>query len=176
MKPKFVITFAGVPGSCKTPIVNHLSPVFDLPVFNNDQLRFEIREDLMINSINIPKVLKQYNIRVKKIRNEILSSGKSIILDSSVDRKWPELKEELIEHEYTWFLISIDFSVKFMTELYVSTGRLRAVEELQAYDKQHQEFLLKYSQDVGLNLKDKDFINRAQICIDAIRQFVDTHN
>jgi len=173
---KLVITFAGVPGSSKSPIINHLSPTFDLPVFSNDQLRFEIREDLHIDAITIPKALKLYKTKVKQIRNDILSSGKSVILDGSVDRKWPELKAELVENGYTWFLISNDYSVEFMTNLYVSTGRLWAVEELDAYDKQHKAFLAKYSSDVNLHLADEDFIDRVRICKEAISKFMGTQD
>ena len=172
MKSKFIITFAGVPGSSKSPIINHLSSTFNLPVFSNDQLRHEVNEDLMVSDINIPKALREFEFRRKKMQDEILSFDRSVIFDKSVDRRWSELKESLFKYGYDCFLISLDFSVEFMTKLYTSTGRLWAVEELPAYNKQHQEFLAKYSGDVSLRLQDKDFINRVKICEEALKQFM----
>jgi hypothetical protein len=169
---KFVIAFAGVPDSSKTTIINHLSPTFGLPVFGNDQLRYEVKEDLMVNDINVPQALEQYNTRVEKERLKILEFGKSIIFDCSVDRRWAEYKELLSKTGYSWFLISLDFSKEFMAKLYTATGLNWAAEELDAYHKQHQDFLAKFADDASLHLTDKDFQNRVQICVDAVSQFI----
>jgi nicotinamide riboside kinase len=169
---KFVVCFAGVPGSSKTTIINHLSTQFRLPVFSNDQLRYEIKEELMVDDINVPEALERYNKRVKEIRNKILSSGTSFAYDCSVDRKWATLKAELSQYEYGYFLISLDFSKEFMAKMYKATGSLWTIEDLEAYYKQHQDFLTVYGQDASLHLADKDFINRVQICLDAVKKFV----
>jgi len=39
---KYIVAFAGVVGSSKTPISNYLSGVFGLPVFNADAVRSEV--------------------------------------------------------------------------------------------------------------------------------------
>lgn len=169
---KFVICFGGVPGSSKSPIINHLSPLLNLPVFSNDQLRYEIREDLGVNSILKPEALSMYDKRVKEMRNNILASGTSFIYDCSVDRKWPELKEELKQYGYKWFVISLDFSKSFMTKLYESTGRLNAIEELDIYNKHHQDFIKEYDDDIFLHLTDENFAKRVQICLAAVETFV----
>jgi hypothetical protein len=176
MKKKFAITYAGVPGSSKSPISNQLSPKFKLPIFNNDQLRYEIRENLMVNSINVPEALNEYNQQVKEIRQNILKSGTNIIFDSSVDRKWSELKEELIRYKYEWFIISFDYSKDFMANLYTLTGRKWALDKLNAYFKQHTDFLTKYKDDISLHLTDKDFNNRIQICINAVNEYITSDN
>jgi len=41
-KEKFVILFAGAVGSSKSPIANYLSPKLNIPIFNNDAIRFEV--------------------------------------------------------------------------------------------------------------------------------------
>lgn len=41
------ILFAGPIGSGKSPIANYLSYKLNLPIFNNDTIRTEVREDLL---------------------------------------------------------------------------------------------------------------------------------
>lgn len=173
MKQNFIITFAGVQGSSKSPISNHLSYKFNLPVFCNDQLRYEVREDLLVDDIDIPEALAEFKKRQTKIRNEILASGQPVIIDSSVDRTWPTFKNELQRYEYGWFIISLDFSKEFLEALYAKTGRKWAIKELDLWYQQHQTFLSTYNQDVNLHLTDKNFTNRVQICINELKKFID---
>jgi hypothetical protein len=174
MSKKFVICFAGVPGSSKSTIINHLSTQFNLPVFSNDQLRYEVMADLGVDDINIPLALETYNRRVKELRNEILALGNSFIFDCSVDRRWPVIKEELIQSGYSWFVISHDFTVSFVNKLQDATGRHWSVEDLNVYDKQHQEFLANYTKDVSLHLHDSDFSDRVGICLEAVKTYLKT--
>lgn len=174
MKHKFVITFAGVPGSSKSIVANHLSFNFGLPIINNDQLRHEVKENLMLSSINNPKALSQFEGLSKTVHNQVFSAGTSIILDSSVDRKWRILKQDLKKYDYKWFLISFDYSAEFMSKLYIATNRQWAIVQLDAYNKQHQDFLKNYSRDVDLHLEDADFLNRVKICVNAVDRWIKT--
>lgn len=47
MNQGYCILFAGAIGSGKSPIANYLSYKFNLPVFNNDIIRTEVKEDLL---------------------------------------------------------------------------------------------------------------------------------
>ncbi|MEX1995712.1 MAG: hypothetical protein WD887_02965, partial [Candidatus Saccharimonadales bacterium] len=80
MKP-YAVVFAGVPGSSKTIISNYLSGKFGLPVFNNDQLRNEVKEDMLADNINIPAVLAEFERRQTQRRLEVLATGRPIIFD-----------------------------------------------------------------------------------------------
>ncbi|HPW47844.1 hypothetical protein KBB76_02900 [Candidatus Saccharibacteria bacterium] len=172
MKHKFVVTFAGVPGSSKSIVANHLSFNFGLPIVNKDQLRHEVKENLMLSNINNPKALSRFEELSKTVHNQVFSTGISIILDRSVDRKWGILKQDLIKYGYEWFLISFDYSSEFMSKLYIATNRQWAVAQLDAYDKQHQDFLKNYSRDVNLHLEDADFTNRVKICVNAVDRWI----
>ena len=172
MKHKFVVTFAGVPGSSKSIVDKQLTLNCGLPIVNKDQLRHEVKENLMLSNINNPKALSRFEELSKTVHNQVFSTGISIILDRSVDRKWGILKQDLIKYGYEWFLISFDYSSEFMSKLYIATNRQWAVAQLDAYDKQHQDFLKNYSRDVNLHLEDADFTNRVKICVNAVDRWI----
>ncbi len=79
---KYIVTFAGPPGSSKTPITNYLSGKFGLPIFNNDSIRTEVTEDLLKFSE------EEFRQRSLKRLNDLFNQGDSFILDASIDREW----------------------------------------------------------------------------------------
>src|SRR5690349_1208404 len=102
MSKSFAIVFAGVPGTSKSIIANYLSYKFNLPVFNNDQIRWEVCEDYQVDSIHTPGALDEFHRRFKVRRKDALSMGNPIILDGSVDRQWESYKKELQNAGYDW--------------------------------------------------------------------------
>lgn len=173
MKKPYAVVFAGVPGSSKSIVAFYLSGKFGLPIFNNDQLRYEVREDLLVDSINIPHALEEFEKRLKQRVDEILAKGKPIIIDGSVDRRWIERKKQLQDFNYEWFLIDMELSKEFLTNLFNKTGRAEFVTtQLDDYLKQHEEFIDKYSSDVSIYIKDEDFKNRNEIAAEALSEFI----
>lgn len=171
VKP-FAVVFAGVPGSSKSIITNYLSVKFALPVFSNDQLRFEVKEDMMSDDINRPDVLSEYERRYVERFEELLATGNSMILDGSIDRRWAQIKKQLIDHDYYWFVIDMELSSTFLIKLFVATGRPKFLSQLPSYLKQHKEFMNKYSADISLKLTDGDFKGRLKLTERGLRTFI----
>jgi len=174
MTKPYAVVFAGVPGSSKTIISNYLSVKFNLPVFNNDQLRFEVKEDLRAANINIPEVLAEYERRYKERFEELLSTGNPILLDGSVDRRWAQTKNQLMVAGYAWYMIDMELSEAFLEKFFVATGRPKFLDQLPRYIKEHDQFMQKYSDDVGLQITDELFLKRLQIAADGLTKFIDS--
>jgi hypothetical protein len=172
MSKPYIVTFAGVPGSSKSIIAYFLSITFSLPIFSTDNIRFEVKEDLLALDSNEPKVREEYNRRQTKRFQQILEQKKNFILDGSVDRRWHELKDQLSNSGYTWCLIDMELSKDFLLNLYSKTGRLRAIEELDDYLAQHLEFMKRYSSDVTVKITDELFKDRNSVAQTALRKFL----
>jgi hypothetical protein len=173
MKP-YAVTFAGVQGSSKTIISNYLSWKFGLPIFNNDQLRAEVKEDLMVDNINIPEALAEFEKRMTGRRLEIFATRRPIIFDGSVDRRWEESKKQFLDADYDWFLVSLNLSKEFLVKLFNSTGRAKfAQTKLDGYLKQHEEFVDKYDSDVSVRITDETFKDRLKVSADGLQSFLD---
>jgi shikimate kinase len=174
MSKPYVITFAGVPGSSKSIIAYYLSIAFSLPIFSTDNIRYEVREDLLVSDINNPKALKEFQHRQSERYREILARKQSFIRDGSVDRHWQEIKEQLDSAGYNYCLIDMELSRDFMTNLYSKTNRPKSIEELDAYLVQHTDFMKKYSKDVTLEITDKLFKDRTSLSETAVRKFIES--
>ncbi len=171
----FAVVFAGVPGTSKTIIANYLSGKFGLPFFNNDQLRYEVREDLLVDNINVPHALAEFERRLTKRLDEFLATGRPIIIDGSVDRRWPERKAQLQEHGYGWFLINMELSRPFLENLFSKTGRADWTGDyLDRYFPQHEEFMRQHSWEINLQITDETFPKRLRIAADTLQKFIDS--
>ncbi len=171
IKP-YAVVFAGVPGSSKTIIANYLSVKFNLPVFNNDQLRFEVKEDMMAANINRPDVLAEYEKRYKERFEELLATGHPMLLDGSVDRRWPETRRQLEGFGYDWMLIDMELSKGFLERFFVATGRTKFLEQLPKYLDDHRKFLEKYQDDITLKITDRAFKDRLRVAATALEEFL----
>lgn len=156
-KAKFVITFAGVVGSSKSPISNYLSTKLNLPIFNNDAIRTEVLEDLKI--FDSEEYTSRRNSRLK----EVLESGISFICDVSVDREWSKIKEQLLANNYRWYIISLDLSKELLVKLYQVKGYNESLKIIDKLINEHNIFLEENIGDINLHLTDNDFKNRCQI-------------
>lgn len=163
---KFCITFAGAVGSSKSPISNYLSTKLSLPVFNHDAIRKEVKEDL--GFLDEKEYLKRRNARIE----EVFKNKKSFILDASVDREWNFFKEKLSLHEYSFFIISLDLSKELLTQLYKSKKYTDTLKSIDKYIQDHNNFLSKYSKDVGVHITDKDFLNRLDIAYTKVKEIL----
>ena len=151
-KEKICLTFAGPVGSSKTPIAYFLSYKFGLPILNNDAIRTEVAEDLIIFS------QAEYEKRRDERLISILATGHNFIYDASVDRRWKSIKEKLVEFGYGWFIISIDLSKEFLIKVHEAKGyREEGVDQL---IEEHNKFLKEHGEDVNLHVSDRDFSDR----------------
>jgi hypothetical protein len=173
MSKPYAITFAGVPGSSKSIIAYFLSIVFSLPIFSTDNIRNEVKEDLLVSDINKPGALKEFKYRQAKRFQEVLKLKKSFIRDGSVDRHWQEIKEQLDTAGYAWCLIDMELSRDFIINLYSKTNRVRAIEELDAYLAQHTKFIEKYSSDITVKITDQLFKERNSVAEVTVRKFLE---
>ncbi len=170
LKP-YIITFAGVPGSSKSIVAYYLSIAFSLPIFSTDNIRYEVKEDLLASDINQPHALKEYEHRQTTRFQKILKSKQSFIRDGSVDRRWQEVKEKLLASGYSWCLIDMELSRDFLINLYGKTNRVWAIEELDTYMTQHNDFMKKYSKDITVKITDQLFKERNLVAEAAVRKF-----
>jgi hypothetical protein len=171
----FIITFAGVPGTSKTPTAFHLSYTFQLPIIQMDAIRMEVREDLLIHDGADPRVLGEYRRRSITRYQALLKAGVCFIDDSSADRSWKQQPTDqyyqLQEHGYDCFIISMDLSMEFIRKLYAANHSL-SKDNLEELFNDHRQFLEKYSDDVGVHITDQQFLERMSICERAVKVFL----
>src|SRR3954471_21976799 len=118
MKEKpYAVVFSGVPGTSKSSIADYLSWNFDIGILRTDSVRFEVKEDLRVKHLSIGEdldfstpngngALEEFERRLRERRRSILAIGRTVILDSSMDRKWSEVRPELEQYGYDWFMIN----------------------------------------------------------------------
>jgi hypothetical protein len=167
MKDHRCITFAGAAGSSKTPIANYLSTSLGLPVFNNDAIRKEVTEDTGHFDV------ESYNSLQEQRCKALLATGRSFIYDASVDRKWPKFKDWLAQENYRCFVISLDLSHKFLLELFESKKYTEGAH-LPGWIEQHNDFTLKYGDDIGLHIDDTQFADRLNIAKEHVAGWLES--
>jgi predicted kinase len=175
MTKPFVITFAGPPGTSKSPIALYLSHTLRLPVIQMDAIRMEVREDLSIDDPADPRVRGEFIKRAHERYRLLLKEGVSFIDDSSADRSWKQKPDDqfyqLQEHGYGYFIISMDLSKDCIARLH-GANRSLARGMADDYFADHQEFLRLYGDDVGVSVTDGTFLDRMAVCERAVRQFL----
>jgi len=164
-KRKFCILFAGAIGSSKTPIANYLSNRLNLLVHNNDSVRTEVVEDL--GHLDEGEYFKRRDERILFL----LNSEISFILDASIDRQWEIHKKKLDKFKYDYFVISLDFSKNLLKQIY-KQKRYKDFESLDRTLKDHDLFLKENSRFIGVNLSDGDFSKRLNICLNAVKEWM----
>ncbi|HUD07790.1 MAG TPA: hypothetical protein VMQ52_01810 [Candidatus Saccharimonadales bacterium] len=167
MKDHCCIAFAGVVGSSKTPIANYLSTSLGLPVFNNDDIRKEVTEDMGHFDV------EEYNSRQEQRCKAVLASGQSFIYDGSVDRKWPKFKGWLDQENYRCFIISLNLSHKFLIELY-EAKKYTEGHRLPELIEQHNDFVRQYGDAIGLHIDDTHFANRLNIAKEHVSHWLES--
>lgn len=176
MQKPFIITFAGAPGTSKTPIAFYLSHTFRLPIIQMDAIRMEVREDLLIDDSSDPTVRKEFLRRAYDRYRPLLKEGVCFIDDSSADRSWKQQPKDqyyqLQEYGYDYFIISMDLTKDFVASLH-SANNSASKQALDKYFADHQEFLKLYKDDIGLHITDENFLDRMQLCEAAVKSFLD---
>ena len=169
-KKPFCITFAGVVGSSKTPIAHYLSTKLNLPVFDHDYIRIELREDLLeyITGNYVKEYKKRKNERLQDIFNKKLS----FIYDTSMDRRWEEAKKNIEEYGYKWFLISLDLSKELLAKLYRIKDYKQSLKRIDNLLADHNDFLSKHADDISLHITDENFLQRLEISETAVSNWL----
>lgn len=158
---KYCVLFAGPIGSGKSPISNYLSFKLNLPVFNNDIIRTEVKEDLLV--WDETEYLKRRNERIQ----ELLKLGNSFIYDASIDRTWPDYKDLIKKSGFQTIIISLDFSKEKLTDIYKAKG-YTAFEALDKTFTEHQHFLQDFEHDVDSHITDSEFAFRLEYSLQSI--------
>jgi len=157
--------FAGVPGSSKTPIAHHLGWNLGLPIFNNDTLRTELAED------NGEVALDKYEALRDARLEQLLSLNRSFIYDASVDRQWHRAKEWLDEHDYEYYVINMDLDRSFIEKIYKAKGYTQ-LDKLDGWFDDHTKFNDSHSDIVNLRITTKDFLDRLNISLGAVKDWI----
>lgn len=169
MKRKFVILFAGPAGSSKSPIANYLSWKLNLPLFNTDIINTEMREDRLFQD------QPEFERRRLERTEEVLKLRNSIILDNSIDRKYPDIFKKLNEYNYDYFIISLDIDLDFLKQIY-KAKEYKAFDVLDATFTDHKNFLKQNSDKVGLSIDNKNFANRLELSFNAVNEWISKRN
>ena len=175
MSRPYIVTFAGVPGTGKTPIAFHISYSFGLPIIQMDAIRLEVREDLLVDNNDDEEVREEYLKRSIGRYQELLRKGTCFIDDSSADRSWKQNKGDqfyqLQEYGYDYLIISMDLSKSFIEKLHTANKSV-SNEKLNEYYDDHQEFLTLYSNDIGVHITDDTYIDRMKLCESVVSNFI----
>lgn len=159
--------FAGVPGSSKSPIAHHLSWNLGLPIFNNDTLRTEIKEDLLVFN------QMEYEKRRDERSFALMDTGDSFIYDASIDRAWQTHRKRLDERGYQFFIISLDLGEALLRQLY-DAKNYTEFAQLELRQPEHDAFLQNFGQLVNLHITDNDFPDRLAISLSAVRSWIES--
>lgn len=166
MFKKYCVLFAGPVGSSKTPTAYHLSYTFNIPIFSHDAIRTEVAEDLL--NYDQQEYQNRKNERLKKI----LENGCSFVYDSSIDRSWKELKEILLKYGYEWFIASFDLSREFLSTLCKIKGYNETLGRIDSLLKDHQNFILRYNQEVDISINDQNFSGRLELVVNKLLYWI----
>jgi predicted kinase len=172
MKQPYIVVFAGAPGSSKSIVSHYVSMEFSLPILNRDTIRSEVKEELLVSNINEPHALVEFEQRFTDRWEEALALGESFILDGSVDRSWPYTKQELQAAGFCWFMIDMELSREFFTELFTATKRPKSIGQLDMYLGQHEAFMSKYRADVNIEINDAAFPRRCELAAEGLASFL----
>ena len=176
MARPYAIVFAGVPGSSKSIVAHELSCQFGLPIFSTDNLRFEVQEDLRSPTINRPDALAEFHRRYADRWKGCLALKQPIIRDGSVDRTWPEVKADLKEAGYDWFMVDMELSEGFVETLYLETGRPISATQLPMYQRQHEAFMHEHAGDVDVRITDETFQDRRAVAVAGLQRYLDSQD
>jgi hypothetical protein len=165
---KYIVAFAGPVGSSKTPIALYLSSKFGLPIFNNDAVRTEVIEDLLM--VDEEEFTKRRDRRLQ----DMLKSGQSFILDASGDRQTEEYERNVLKLGYRYFLISLDLGREFLVKLYKAKGYKESLNKVDQYISDHNYFLSKFNDRVSLHITEKEFPDRLTICENALKKWLES--
>jgi len=157
--------FAGVPGSSKSPIAHHIGWNLGLPIFNNDTLRTEVKEDLL--EFNQEEYEKRRDDRIETLMNR----GKPFIYDASVDRAWEFHSKRVEETGYEVFIISMDLSEDLLSKIYEAKD-YKEFSKLEFRQPEHDAFLKEHGHLVNLHINDDNFADRLEISLSAARNWI----
>ena len=161
-KNKFIIIFAGAPGSSRTPIAYYLSWKIGLPILNNDGIRTEVVEDLGV--FNEEEYIKRRNARIE----EVIGGGISFIYDASVDREWQNWKGRIEKSGYEVFIVSLNLSRELLARLYETKGYGEFSLGIDKFIEDHNSFIKQYGNEIRLNISDQDFNVRLEKSYEAV--------
>lgn len=164
---KYAILFAGVPGSSKSPIANHLSWNLNVPVFSNDVLRSESKED------NGSFDVKKYEQLRDERLDQLAERNVSFIYDASVDRQAAQVAKWLADNEYESFVISLDLDRPFIEKLYAAKDYTQ-LDLLDDWFEQHEAFLKEYSDVPDVHITADDFPQRLEISLKSAKAWIDS--
>ncbi|MBI2798083.1 hypothetical protein HYX70_02145 [Candidatus Saccharibacteria bacterium] len=162
---KYCITFAGAPGSGKTPIAHYLSGNLSLPIISNDAIRSEVIEDL--GHFDQAEYVRRRDIRAKAV----IDKGQPFVYDSSVDRSWDEKAVMLTSKEFKTFVVSLDLSRDKLYDLYTQKSYDQTAH-IDSWLADHEEFLKKYSGVVNLHIDDSNFKDRLELSLKTVQDWL----
>jgi len=184
---KVMVGFFGVPGTSKSSIADHISRCFRLGILRTDSIRFEVKEDLRVQSLSVKEdlqfssinqngALAEYEGRLQERMDDTLGLGRPFILDGSMDRRWQAVSAQLQASGYDWFMVNMELSEGFLKDLYSGTGRESFLPQLPAYIADHQKFLERYHEDVAIEVTDEVFSDRLKFAADSLHSYILARN
>lgn len=150
--PKVIVCFAGVSGSGKTTLAESLENDFKGVRLNSDNLRdilgHLIPDSTIIEKNSIVEAYKSYELdRIATYPNGL------IILDSSIDRKYPKILDWAKGNSYKTLIISFDLPIETVKSRIVASKKNpdNYLREMDRWIKDHEEFKRHIEPDITID-------------------------
>lgn len=164
---KKCLLFAGMPGVGKSSMAGYLSWKLGLPLLATDVIRAEVHQDNSSSELDIEEFNRRRDARMK----ELVDSGKDFILDGSIDRRWPEMKPQLEDAGYEFFIVSFDLSDE-LTDKLLKTYPGDWGKPPKDYKDDHQKFLDDFGSDMNLAITDENYPTRLDDALTAVQTWI----
>lgn len=116
---------------------------------------------------------KEYERRRDARLAGLIERGMSFVYDASVDRSWSRLKQKLGEAGYAWFIVSMDLSKGFLTQLQSVKRYDESIKYLNKSIADHDTFVEHYGADISLHILDSTFRDRLELSDIALKQWLE---
>lgn len=127
-----------------------------LPIFNNDAIRSEVREDLGSCLTEVYAARRNERLRA------LLATRRSLLEDSSVDRDWDAFKTALDRAGYEAFVISLDLSRDHLERMYLAKGYHESLQVLDCLMAEHETFVQKNRTRISFTITEATFGERLE--------------
>jgi hypothetical protein len=168
MKP-ICITFAGPLGCSKSPVAQFLACELGWPLFANDVVRNEVREDQLQPELDQQEYADRVVTRIK----DLASRNQSLIYDASNDRHWDKLLQNFEPDQYRFAVISFDLSEGFYRELLQAKNYALSETQTTQYIADHNAFLERTDIPIIHRITDENFAKRLDTSLQAVQTFLD---
>lgn len=159
--PKIVIAFSGIPGSGKTFIAKQLENKYKAVRIQNDKIREAV--DKVFQNISNEEAEKFKDSYLMSVLDELKNKRNGlIILDSSMDRRYPKIIKWCKENNFKLIVIKLDITKEIAVKRLKEREGTNAKNYLKNLDRwflDFKKFNRNYKADITID-SNKDTVGR----------------